>query len=139
MKWLSYLLILLVSVSCVTKEAEPIKLNSDACEFCKMKISDGKFGAELITNKGRIYKFDDLNCMIAFNKSNEKIKMNQHFVNDYEANNQLIDATTAWFIKHETIKSPMGSNTAAFSKKELAENKAKSVYAEVLSWDQLKY
>ena len=62
MKRLSYILILLLSISCTTKEADPIKLNSDGCDFCKMKIADGKFGAELITIKGRIYKFDDMHC-----------------------------------------------------------------------------
>ena len=43
MKRLSYILILLLSISCTTKEADPIKLNSDGCDFCKMKIADGKF------------------------------------------------------------------------------------------------
>ena len=28
-----------------------------------MGIEDPKFATELITEKGRIYKFDDLNCM----------------------------------------------------------------------------
>ncbi len=51
-------------VSCAPQGAEPIKLNTDGCEFCKMKIADGKFGAEIITAKGRIYKFDDMHCII---------------------------------------------------------------------------
>ena len=58
MKILSYFFFFTLLISCGKKEAEPIKLNSDGCEFCKMKISDGKFGAEIITAKGRIYKFD---------------------------------------------------------------------------------
>ena len=37
-----------------------------------MKISDGKFGAELITSKGRIYKFDDMHCMISYHKKSEQ-------------------------------------------------------------------
>ena len=88
MKWLSYFLILLVSVSCVTKEAEPIKLNSDACEFCKMKISDGKFGAELITSKGRIYKFDDMHCMISYHKENLTTNIQSFYIHDFSQNNK---------------------------------------------------
>lgn len=133
------LILLFLFNACSNVKPEALVVNKDQCEFCKMTVADIRFGAESISSKGRIYKFDDLNCMIAFNKSNEKIKMNQLYVNDYQANNQLIDATKAYYFVHETVKSPMGSNTAAFSTKELAENKAKSVYAEVLSWDQLKY
>ncbi len=133
------LFLLLILASCSSTKPEALIVNKDQCEFCKMTVADTRFGAETISAKGRIYKFDDLNCMIAFNKANEKIIMNQIYVNDFAANNQLIDATTAWYITHETVKSPMGSNTAAFSNKETAMNKAKSVTAEVISWDQLKF
>ncbi len=50
----------LFMIACVSNEPKPIKLNVDTCEFCKMTISNGKFGAELLTKKGRYYKFDDL-------------------------------------------------------------------------------
>ncbi|WP_439506460.1 nitrous oxide reductase accessory protein NosL [Sediminibacterium sp.] len=133
------LFMIFLFASCSSKKPEALEVNKDQCEFCKMAVADVRFGAESISSKGRIYKFDDLNCMISFKKSNEKIKMNQFFVNDYEANNQLIDATTAWYIMHETVKSPMGSNTAAFSKRATAQNKARIISTEVLSWDQLKY
>ncbi|MBA4259252.1 MAG: hypothetical protein C0446_08810 [Chitinophaga sp.] len=133
------ILFIMLLGSCSNAKPEALVVNKDQCEFCKMTVADIRFGAEAISSKGRIYKFDDLNCMIAFNKSNEKIKMNQLYVNDYQANNQLIDATTAYYFVHETVKSPMGSNTAAFSNKEIAMNKAKEVSAEVISWNQLKY
>lgn len=130
------LFVMLLS-SCSNVKPEALVVNKDQCAFCKMTVADIRFGAETISSKGRIYKFDDLNCMIAFNKSNEKIMMNKFFVNDYDANNQLIDATTAWYISHETIKSPMGSNTAAFSNKDSAINKGKSISVDAVSWDQI--
>jgi copper chaperone NosL len=136
-KTISILLLAMLMSSCSNAKPEALVVNKDQCEFCKMTVADIRFGAEAISSKGRIYKFDDLNCMIAFNKSNEKIMMNKLFVNDYQANNQLIDATTAWYIIHETIKSPMGSNTAAFSTKDLAMNMGKSISVEAVSWDQI--
>ena len=42
-----------------------------------MKIADGKFGAELITTKGRIYKFDDIHCMINIDVNLKKVEYNQ--------------------------------------------------------------
>ena len=137
MKWLSYLLILLVSVSCVTKEAEPIKLNSDACEFCKMKISDGKFGAELITSKGRIYKFDDMHCMINYHKENKNVQIHSFYIHDYNQNNVLIPAETAFYIKGGEINSPMHGNIIAVKTNEESQIVAQKLKANPISWQEI--
>ena len=36
-----------------------------------MTISDPQFGGEIITTKGKVYKFDDLHCMKGFLKAGE--------------------------------------------------------------------
>ena len=71
MKSLFIVLITFLMVSCGSNEPKPINLNTDMCDFCKMTIANGKFGAELITQKGRYYKFDDVSCMVQFAKSSE--------------------------------------------------------------------
>ena len=75
MKKVFYFLLLALTFACAKKGAVPIKLNSDGCDFCKMKIADGKFGAELITEKGRVYKFDDMHCMMNYHKENATTKI----------------------------------------------------------------
>mgnify|MGYP003607980446 FL=1 len=137
MKWLSYLLILLLSVSCVTNEAEPIKLNSDACEFCKMKISDGKFGAELITNKGRIYKFDDMHCMISYHKENLTTNIQSFYIHDFSQNNILIPAETAFYVKGGEINSPMRGNIIAVKTEEEANKVIEKYKANPTSWSEI--
>lgn len=106
--------------SCSPKGPEPIVIHSDACSFCEMKISDGKFGAELITSKGRVYKFDDLFCMKNYRKENATTEFSGIYIHNFEGNNDLIDATTAYFVHHPSLKSPMGGNTAAFGNLESA-------------------
>lgn len=100
-------------VSCVPKTAEPIKLNSDTCEYCKMTIVDGKFGAEIITSKGRVYKFDDIFCMISYHKENSQTKVESFYIHDFNQNNVLILAEKAFYVKGGTIKSPMHGNVLA--------------------------
>ena len=39
-------------------EPKPIEYGEDQCDACKMRISDSRFGAELVTTKGKIYKYD---------------------------------------------------------------------------------
>ena len=137
MKRLSYILILLVSISCATKEADPIKLNSDGCDFCKMKIADGKFGAELITTKGRIYKFDDIHCMINYHKENLTTNIQSFYIHDFNQNNVLIPAENAFYVKGGEISSPMRGNIIAVKTEEEAKKIALKYNANPISWSEI--
>ena len=123
--------------SCVSNKPEPIVLNRDNCEFCKMTIADSRFGCELITTKGRFYKFDDLGCMLRYKEQSQKIKYLAFFVNDYSMTNTLIDAETALFIESAHLKSPMGGNIAAFNDKDKAASFAKKYNVPISEWEQI--
>ncbi len=134
------LVLLLLSSSlsaCGEQKMVPISLNKDQCDFCKMNISDGKFGAELITEKGRIYKFDDLHCMVGYHKENTSTKVKHYFIHDYARNNILIPAETAHYISGGEIISPMNGNVAAFSTALEADQFAKKLKAEKTDWHTL--
>jgi copper chaperone NosL len=122
--------------SCGTNNPEPIKLNIDQCNFCKMSISDGRFGSELVTKKGRIYKFDDIICMSSYIHQNP-VNVEGFYVHDYATENLLIPAETAYFIKGEQISSPMRGNIAAFaSEKDAARFKAK-LETKSITWNNV--
>lgn len=103
--------------SCSNDKPVLIKLNADNCDFCMMGISDGRHGAEIITEKGRIYKFDDIACMAHYCKDHSDTKIKKYYVHDYTKNNELIPAESAFFVSGGTIKSPMNGNIAAFTNK----------------------
>ena len=137
MKWLSFFLILFLTISCANKEAVPINLNTDGCDFCKMKIADGKFGAELITSKGRIYKFDDMFCMIKYHKENKDVQIQSFYIHDYNQNNVLIPAETAFYIKGGEINSPMHGNIIAVKTNEESQILAQKLKANPISWQEI--
>ncbi|CAM3653679.1 nitrous oxide reductase accessory protein NosL [Flavobacterium gelidilacus] len=137
MKIVSYFLLLTLIFSCAKKEAEVIKLNTDGCEFCKMKIADGKFGAELITTKGRIYKFDDIHCMVNYQKENPNPKIQSFYIHDFNQNNILIPAETAFYVKGGNINSPMHGNTIAVQTNEEAKQMAEKYNASPISWTEI--
>jgi copper chaperone NosL len=116
---------------------EPINLQKDSCHFCKMTIVDGRFGAELITAKGRVYKFDDLSCMIRYAQENSNTEVASFFVSDYSLNNELIAADKALYVHSDEVKSPMGGNTAAFQLALDAEKYAEKVGKEVVDWTKV--
>ena len=108
-------IIALVFSAC-SVEPEPLIYGKDQCSSCKMTLMDRKFGAELVTAKGKIYKFDDLNCLFNFynegtlNKDDYQFKL----VIDFSQPEKLINAETARYLKSTEIKSPMASQVAAF-------------------------
>ena len=97
-------------------EPEPLIYGKDQCHSCKMTLMDQKFGAELVTSKGKVYKFDDINCLFNFynagpvNKADFRFKL----VVDFSQPEKLIDAEKAVYLKSGRIKSPMASQVAAF-------------------------
>lgn len=135
---MSILAIAVLFSSCTNTTPQPVLLNKDACDFCKMTISDGRFVAELITRNGRVYKFDDMGCMLHYVKEKGDENIRKFYVADFKKNNVLADATTAWFIQNEALKSPMGGNIAAFPVKDDAVKEAAGYQAAVLDWEQLK-
>ena len=137
MKKISYFLLFILMVSCAPQGAEPIKLNTDGCEFCKMKIADGKFGAEIITAKGRIYKFDDMHCMINYHKENNTTQIQSFFIHDYNQDNTLIAAESAYYVKGGTINSPMRGNIIAVKTAEEAKHMAEKYDANPISWEEI--
>ncbi len=127
----------LVLISCMSGEPKPLQFNSDACDFCKMTIANGQFGAELITEKGRYYKFDDVACLIHFAKSNTVVPYKAFFVCDYLMDNTLISVEKCYFLKGGTINSPMNGNAIAFASKKEAERYQPKFNAALLSWKEL--
>jgi copper chaperone NosL len=112
---------LLFFTSCTTGP-QPIKIGTDSCSYCKMTITDNRFGAELITRKGRTYKFDDIHCLVSFNKSglsNRESMQNIYFVN-FDPPHNFIEASKAYLLKSDEFRTPMAGNIAAFEKADAA-------------------
>ncbi len=135
--WILFLIVGVIVGSCGAEGPEPILLNKDACAGCKMSISEGNFAAELITSKGRVYKFDDLQCMRDYVQSNVGLSPAQFYVADYQKENELIEATTAWYVQSEEIRSPMGGHTAAFADKAAAEQLAAAHQVSIKNWNEI--
>jgi copper chaperone NosL len=124
--------------SCASKP-EPIHYGKDACSFCKMNITDPHFGGEVVTKKGRTYKFDDLHCMVGFLKSGEVKPENisQTLAVNYEKENDFIDINKAALIQSEELHSPMNGNTAAFITEAAANSTKEKLKATSIRWETL--
>lgn len=117
----------------------PFAYGKDICYTCKMGIIDPKFGAELITQKGKLYKFDDVICLNQYVKSGatEEKDIRQLVVVNFEKENDFLDIHTARFLVSPDFKSPMGSHAAAFTTKENAEKLNTENKGQLLTWKEL--
>ena len=128
----------LIVASCST-EPETLVFGTDICHFCKMTLMDNKFGAELVTKKGKVYKFDDMNCFLNFyNSGYEDMTEVQHkLVIDYSNPGKLIDAANSFYIKSSEIRSPMNGQVAAFETKASMDTFKKQWKGIFLGWGEV--
>ncbi|MCO6461218.1 MAG: nitrous oxide reductase accessory protein NosL [Saprospiraceae bacterium] len=120
---------------CNSDQPVRINLDKDNCDFCGMKITDGRFGGAVMTDSSKFYKFDDLKCMVHYIEKKPNGPIKSYYVHDYTQDNALIDASTAHYVWSKELKSPMRGNTAAFKDLKDAEELAGKAGSQVESWD----
>ena len=116
---------------------QPIDYGNDGCHFCKMTIVDKLHAAEIVTKKGKVYKFDATECMMNFLDEFDTSTIKLHLSNNFTEPEVLIDATQATFLISENIPSPMGAFLSAFKDKDEAVNTQKEKGGELYSWEEL--
>lgn len=141
MKYLLSPLIIFIGlffIACTSQKSEPIFFGKDSCHQCKMQITDSRFGGELVSAKGKVYKFDSLDCMKKF-KEQHPDNYKEYVVDALNKGN-LIEAEKAFFILNNEVRSPMGGAGIFASEDEkklshLAPQGSKAT--EVFQWTQV--
>ena len=116
---------------------QPIEYGQDGCHFCKMTIVDKLHAAEIVTKKGKVYKFDATECMINFLDEFDISIVKLYLSNNYSNPEELIDATKATFLISENVPSPMGAFLSAFKNKEDAIKVQAEKSGEIYTWNEL--
>ncbi len=133
----SVLAITFLFAGCSEPETVPIDFNKDHCDHCQMTIADKKFGAELLSKKGKVYKFDAIECLAAFYLEEITIPqadIHSMWVIDLVHPGDLIGAEKAHYFRSEGIKSPMGMNVSAINTAKELETVRVNFVGEELTW-----
>jgi copper chaperone NosL len=131
------ILTLLLVTSCKV-EAEQINYGKDGCHYCKMTIVDNQHASELVTAKGKVYKYDAIECLINDLKKRDSVEVGILLVNDYNNPGELISAESATFLISEEVPSPMGAFLSAFSEKADAEAVRAESGGELFEWQTVQ-
>ncbi len=136
---LAFCLLTVTLGSCSTSP-QPIRLGQDNCDQCKMTIIDQRFGAEIVSKKGKVFKFDDSHCLLAYLQEKKIAQQDvsgvyfTHLLKPHE----LLKAEEAFFLQSPALKSPMNGNVAAFANEDSLHNMINRFYGNKISWEDLQ-
>jgi len=134
---LTLILISLFLASCTVEES-PILYGKDACHYCMMNIVDKQHAAEIVTKKGKPFKYDAIECMMREIEESDEGSIELFLITDYFSPGKLVDATKATYLISENLPSPMGANLTGFQSKSKAEEVHREKGGTLYSWNELK-
>lgn len=110
--------LLIIAAAC-QPGPKPIVYGEEACEYCRMSIVDKRYAAQLVSETGKTYSFDAIECMINYKGENQDHDWHMELVTDYTSPGELVPAEDAMLLRSENLPSPMGMYlTAVPSRKE---------------------
>lgn len=137
LKRICFICLTVLLFSACSKSPKIIDYGNDGCHFCKMTIVDKIHGAELITDKGKVFKFDATECMLDYMQKNKDLPIGSLHTNYYETPTDFIVAQDATFLISENLPSPMGAYLTAFKTKESADKVLLEIGGKLYSWNEL--
>ena len=137
-KTLVYLVFMFLFQTCAV-EPEPISYGIDHCDFCRMKIMDARYGAEIVTQKGKTFKFDAIECLINYKKRNEieESTLAWTMITDYTNPSQLVNASDCYYLRAKSLPSPMGMSLTGLTDQKTAMEIQKEHKGEIYDWKEL--
>jgi copper chaperone NosL len=103
-----------------------------------MTIADERYASQLITRRGKVYKFDSVECLAGYYVNDIAAdEVASLWVTDFHTQSRLIAVEEAFFLRSKDLRSPMGMNLTAFGDGIAPETILNSFIGEVLSWNEV--
>ncbi len=136
--------VLLVSIVSMLPmcSGQPVAINYgvDKCVWCDKVIDDNHFGSTLVALDGKVFKFNSIECLMAFHIQptipNEQFQAS--WVCDYNNPGHLLRAGEAVFVHSVEKPSPNGVGLFAFSSDEDAQKFAGENAGQTMKWEDVK-
>lgn len=111
----------------------------DQCEYCRMQISDPRFGGELLTTHGRLLKFDAIECLRDYYRTARAADIRAGWVLDIRHPGSFVSLDSAFFIRATSFHSPMGRGWLATRSDSDAESVVKAIGGgTIVRWTDLQ-
>lgn len=125
-------------LGCLPSTPDAIAFGLDLCAFCRMQIDDRRFGAVLLTPKGRTMKFDSIECLLGYaRRDGNTPDAATLWVSDFRNPGTMLRADTARFINLGPGRTPMGRGWAAVASARDAAALGVIDIGEIKRWSEL--
>ncbi|SHK10377.1 nitrous oxide reductase accessory protein NosL [Rhodothermus profundi] len=91
-----------------------IRFGYDACDYCRMLISEPRYAATLRTTDGQEYRFDDMGCLLHYLHEHPELTEARIWVHDY-FEDRWLSADQAFFVRSNRLLTPMGYGIVALA------------------------
>jgi copper chaperone NosL len=119
-------------------EPAAIRYGSDGCAYCKMTVTDERYGAELVTHTGKVQVFDSIECLVSYLIENPDVPVQSLWVTPYNSPGSLIAAENALILHSPNLRSPMGMNLTAFGDGMTPDAATQAFAGSILTWDEVR-
>lgn len=126
-------------VAC-SPEPAPIHYGEDVCHGCKMNIVDNQYGAELVTQKGKVFLFDATECLLQY-LGEQKTSENDYaymLTNTSDNRGEFTPLKQATWLQSDNLPSPMGANLTPFQNAEEARKAQQFKGGSLYDWESLQ-
>lgn len=133
-------IVLILMIAACNPESKPILYGEDKCEFCRMSIVDQRFGGEIVTQKGKVYKFDAVECLVNYidERIEDESKLKFVLTNTYDHPGKLVNASECTYLKSTQMPSPMGMFLNPFKELTEASRLQKENTGSIFTWEELR-
>ena len=106
--------VLAILGACAPRGPRAIAYDAEPCDFCRMTISDARFGAEVLTGTGKQHAFDSIECLASFVAAGAPRDVRGAWVSDWNHPGTFLAVDSADF-RHLVgpAGSPMGKGFVA--------------------------
>lgn len=136
-----FILLAIISSLLISCNVSPqqIEYGTDSCHFCNMTIVDRQHASQIVTSKGKAFKYDAIECMVhSLQDELKDTEIGLYLVADLNQPGELIDATKASYLISEKLQSPMGANLSAFLNDEAVQRAQGKFTGKIYSWKEIQ-
>jgi copper chaperone NosL len=133
--------LLLLAVALVTgcaPKPDAVHWGLEECAQCQMVISDERFAAQVVDQRGKTYKFDAIECMAAFVDGGALAAGDIHSLWIADGRDSWVAVEDAAFLYSENTRSPMGGGYTAHADGDAARRLQAEVGGELMTWQQVR-
>lgn len=132
------MLVMVAAVGCKAGGGpRALRVGEDSCEYCKMAISDVRYGGELRTTTGRLLTFDAVECLAGYiATAGDSARFEGIWVADFQGGG-MVAVDSARFVSGGSLHSPMGRQLTSFAPTLSPADLTERYGGEVLTWQEV--